>query len=408
MTAPSTVFLHVGLHKTGTTYLQNLLRANTDALARQGLYYPDLAGHVGHALAAWDLHGLRPAGAVDKRIAGSWSLTANAVNSCGLPRALVSAERLSVSTPRQAKRAVQSFPSSDVRVIVTARDLGRVLVSSWQEKVKGGKTWTWREFADAVQDPEAYAVEPARSFWLEHDLLRVCETWEAVVSADKVTVVTVPRPGSSPDELLARFSGLIGIDPASLTETPAWTNESVGVAGTEVIRRLNTELTGSLNQRQQTHLVKGGLAQALARGTTLSRFRLPDEEFGWVSKRADQLVDDVAARGYDIVGDLDELRVTSVGTGRRPDSATDEELLEAAFVALGWLARRHAKLWWRHRKEDEVVPGSGGLGSRTRAVAFRAKQWGATLADRNRVAAKAMGAVLISRDRARARMLKRR
>jgi hypothetical protein len=243
---------------------------------------------------------------------------------------------------------------------------------------------------------------------MEQDLLRVCETWEAVLSADKVTVLTVPRSGSSPDELLARFSRLIGIDPVSLTESHAWTNESVGVAGTEVIRRLNKELAGSLNQRQQQHVVKGGLVQTLAQGTERSRFRLPDEEFGWVSKRADQLVEDVAARGYHVVGDLDELRVTSLGTGRPPDSSTDEELLEAAFVALGWLARRHAKLWWRHRKEDDVVPGGGGVGSRTRAAVFSAQRLGAKLADRNRVAAKAMGAVLTSRDRARAKMLKRR
>ena len=33
------VFLHVGLHKTGTTYLQNLLRANRVELRAQGVEY---------------------------------------------------------------------------------------------------------------------------------------------------------------------------------------------------------------------------------------------------------------------------------------------------------------------------------------------------------------------------------
>jgi len=35
-----TVYLHIGLHKTGTTFLQNVLRANTEALAEQGIIYP--------------------------------------------------------------------------------------------------------------------------------------------------------------------------------------------------------------------------------------------------------------------------------------------------------------------------------------------------------------------------------
>jgi hypothetical protein len=32
MPAPQKVFLHIGLHKTGTTYLQQVLRSNRDVL----------------------------------------------------------------------------------------------------------------------------------------------------------------------------------------------------------------------------------------------------------------------------------------------------------------------------------------------------------------------------------------
>ena len=37
----SRTFVHVGLHKTGTTTLQNALVQSRDALQRQGVVYPD-------------------------------------------------------------------------------------------------------------------------------------------------------------------------------------------------------------------------------------------------------------------------------------------------------------------------------------------------------------------------------
>jgi len=44
--------------------------------------------------------------------------------------ALISAELLSALTRRQAACAVNGFPDHDVHVVVTCRDVGRVLVSA--------------------------------------------------------------------------------------------------------------------------------------------------------------------------------------------------------------------------------------------------------------------------------------
>jgi hypothetical protein len=402
--SPQTVFLHIGLHKTGTTYLQNVFRANREQLRAQDVEFPGGPGEPAQALAVWDLQGRRPRGVDDKRIAGQWDSLVAHVAESPLPTALISEERLSLCTPKQARAVVGAFGGSDVQIVVTARDLGRIAVSAWQEAVKNDATWTWAYFAESIKDPARQAQSPARGFWMRQDLLKICETWEGVVGADHLTVVTVPKPGASADELLGRFCSTVGIDMAGLTEDAKWTNETVGVAATEVIRSVNERLGGRLNKHQHDKVVKLTIVQMLARRTDPVRFALPPEELDWISARADETIAALKDHGYAVVGDLDELRPTLREGSRRPDDATEAELLEASLDALAMLSEEYARLWWaRRRTAVEGVAQQGGLGSRARAAVFKGQQRAADLADRNPVAAKAVGVVLRARDRARGR-----
>ncbi|MGH3446135.1 MAG: hypothetical protein ACRDQA_29130 [Nocardioidaceae bacterium] len=403
--APADVYLHIGLHKTGTTYLQNVMRANRAGMRAQGVEFTGGPDEPVQAFAVWDLQGRRPRGTRDARIAGQWNELVEAVNGSGRPTALVSEERLSLCTLKQVRRAVEAFPDSTVHVVVTARDLGRVAVSAWQEEVKNDQTWTWQEFVAAIKDPEQVATNPARVFWMRQDLLRICETWEAVVPAERIHVLTVPPSGTSPAELLGRFASVVGFNARKLTEEPVWSNETVGVAGTEVIRRVNARLEGRLNQRQYDRVIKMTVVKLLADRTDPARFTLPGAEVGWVSERAEQLIDALRERGYPVEGDLDELRPRVRDGGRCPDDATDDELLEAALDALAMLSEKYATTWWRRRKlgPRESEGGSGDLGSKARAAVFRSQRKAAEVADRQPAAAKALGMVLKARDRATAR-----
>lgn len=408
VSAPATVYLHIGLHKTGTTYLQNLLKANRETLRKQHVYFPGGPGEPQQAFGVWDLQGRRPRGVHDTRIGGSWGALVEAVNTSGSPTALISEEHLSVSTMRQVKQAVASFPDSEVRVLVTARDLGRVAVSAWQEEVKNDQTWTWEQFAAAIREPEEIAKSPARGFWLRQDLPKICELWEAAVPAERITVVTVPQVGAAADVLLNRFATVVGFDASSLTEKPAWSNETVGVAATEVIRRVNERLGHRLNQRQHDKVIKRTIVHGLAKAAEPVRFTLPEEELPWITLRAEEMIAAAHSRGYRVVGDLDELRPQRGEGGRRPDDATVEELLKASLDAVALLAEEYAALWWQ-RKRRNVEEGSeeGGLASRTRGVVFRTQRRAARLADANPVAAGALRWALKVRDRARDRTLGR-
>lgn len=398
-TSPRAVHLHIGLHKTGTTYVQNVLRANREHVRTQGVDFPGGKGEVVQTFAVSDLMGRRPRGTDDRRVEGQWEALVHEVNANEHRTVLLSDERLSIANPKQIRRVVGAFSAAEVHVIVTARDLARVSVSAWQEEIKNANTWSWRGFSAAIKDPSRRAVNPARNFWLRQDLVRICDRWAAATADDRVHVVTVPPSGSSPDALLARFCSVVGIDPARLVEPPVWSNENVGAAATEVLRRLNGRLDGRLNQRQYDRVVKQVLVTTLARRRPSSHLTVPADEVDWMSAYSEETIIELKNRGYRVVGDLDDLRPAPRADGQLPDDVEQGEVLEAALEALAALSERHATAWWHHKKPDSLGVGRENLSSRTRGLVFRGQRRVIDLADRSKVASGALDALLKVRDR---------
>src|SRR5215212_4838560 len=97
---PRRVFLHIGTPKSGTSYLQEKLALNREALAAQGLTYPDTrTGN--HFEAALDLIEERWAGQGEVA-RGQWSaLVAEARKAPG--DALISHEILAAAKPAQVR-----------------------------------------------------------------------------------------------------------------------------------------------------------------------------------------------------------------------------------------------------------------------------------------------------------------
>jgi hypothetical protein len=404
MPASKRVVLHIGLHKTGTTYVQSVLRANRERLASMGILFPGGPGQPKHTFAVYDLFGRRPRGTGDDRIAGQWDAMTRLIAESELPVAMLSEEATSLASAAQARKAVRSFADAEVHVLVTVRDLGRVALSAWQEDVKTDELWTWREYADALADPDARAKAPARGFWLRQDATAILDVWIQVVPADRVHVVTVPPAGSPPGELLRRIGSVVGFDPDGLAEPDRWDNVSVGPVGTELLRRMNARLHRRLNQRQYHDVVETDLAPILAgAGAGASggagAFRLPEADREWVEREAERLIEGIRACGVPVVGDLADLGPRFDDSGRVPGEVTDDEVLEAAVDALAGLTERFAVAKWRRRGRDAAAvgddaPTTARLGSATRSAWFRGKRAAVNLADRNPVAERALGAYL--------------
>ena len=167
------VYLHVGTPKSGTSYLQDKLALNRDELERQGLEY--LRTRTGdHFEAALDLIGERWAGE-EKSARGQWEALAQDARK-SRRNVLVSHEILAAAGPESVARAMASFPTHEVHVIVTARDLGRQIPAEWQERVKhrGGRDYT--NFLKTLM--RSYRTkDQALWFWKVQHLPRILATW---------------------------------------------------------------------------------------------------------------------------------------------------------------------------------------------------------------------------------------
>ena len=391
----SRVFLHIGLAKTGTTSIQAALEHSQERYAGHGLCLP-LGRHHAHRLAAYDLVGRRIEGD-EGSPAGSLRRLVEALDSCGSPRAVVSEELLALARPRHVRRLGRELAGHELEVVVGVRDLGRTLLSGWQQEVVNAQTFGWRAFADAVRDPNRGAVRAGVAFWVRHDVLRVLDTWERLVPRERVHVVTVPPPGAPPEVLLDRFAEAVGLPAGVLRLDGPVLNTSLGAVELEVVRRLNVRLA-DLPRRQYLAVVQRGVRPGLERASS-RKLSLPPEDLDWIAERGDELVAGLRERGYRVHGDLEELRTRALAVDpaaaraeeRRIDDVTPEELLEASAEALASLGRAHGALVGRHRRavgprveEAAVVERAG---SWVRALSFQARVAGLERADRNPVLA---------------------
>src|SRR5262245_54714543 len=117
------VFLHVGVPKSGTTFLQAILWHNREAAAGQGVLYPGYV-LVAHYHAALDLQPERYADWLQPQMTGAWGRLVDQVRSWP-GTSIVASELLSSAGPEQVERAMADLAFAETHVVCTVRDLAR-------------------------------------------------------------------------------------------------------------------------------------------------------------------------------------------------------------------------------------------------------------------------------------------
>lgn len=314
----SRVVLHVGLMKSGTSYLQGRLTG----LRSGGFLFPGSVWRD-QVVAVSDVLGRSQRAEGD--FEGAWSRLVSEIAAWD-GTAIVSMEFLGPASPEQISSVVGSF-ACPVEVVVTARDLGRAVPAMWQESLKNGRSWSFGAYVAALR------AEPEHGFWRQQDLGGILTRWAA---AAPVTVVTVPPPGSASDLLWQRFCTATGL-PVDACPPPTGGNESLGAASSGVLRSVNelVELPWAAYSRH----VKFGLAKSILaaqrEGEAPIGFKVPR----WLRARAS--AQRAAVEGARVVGLLDDL-VPLDTRGADPDRVPSEERLEAAVKAIAALVGRSA------------------------------------------------------------------
>lgn len=348
------VFLHIGLPKTGTTYLQTLMWNNHEELRRQGVLLPGESNRQ-HLWASGvvredpnhDRRGPEAAYAWDRLLseAERWEGTA-----------VITHEFFAAANADQAAGAIAAFGDADVHVVVTARDTLSLVTARWQEFVKNGATVP----IDAY--PEREETNPADEWdWGTLDLADVLERWGAKLAPDHVHVLTLPRPDEPRETLWLRFAGLVGIDPTRCRTSGSVRNESLGVVEVELLRRVNAELRDFTSPLDRGNWIRGYLAQGKLVPRHGDKFWPSPERVRQLQARGNRIVDAVASAGYDIIGDVEDLRPPAVVPERRhPDDVSDAELAAASVGVIAEMMADVRRLSQDKRSLAERLGRSGG------------------------------------------------
>lgn len=347
------VYLHVGAPKTGTTYLQDRLALNAATLADHGVHYP-----TGMPLGDPSLFQFRAAldlldkewGGPGEKAAGKWDQLVRRVRRVkGGQSVVISHEILAPATHAQIDKLRRDLDvvdrhgrgSTELHIVYSARDLDRQVPAGWQEAIKQGQAWSYKNFCTKTLQRDSW-------FGRAFDVPTVLSAWSAGLPAEQVHVVTVPQRGTTPrEELFHRYCRAFRIDPSWAPRETDRVNPSLGMAETQMLRRLNRRL-----QRTQTiagthdYLIREVIAERELAGRTSDPVRLPPDMYAWADQETERWIEWLQLSGVEIVGSLDDLRPVRPPADvewKNPDRPGSRKLLNAALDALAVMTREAAR-----------------------------------------------------------------
>lgn len=204
-----TLYMHTGLHKTGTTSLQKTLFDHQDALRKHGILYPKagmskLPNNWGHHDLAYALRNRQTAQQL-------WSELRAEADAEGLPNVVISSEELSLlpflSFPglEPYKLIAKCFEGYDIRLICYLRPQAEMAASLYNHNVKA---------AGEQDDIVDFLVRCAKRLDYAH-YLNVAAT---VLGADAMIVRRYQKAHMKGDTI-EDFAAQIGLDPSVLPPT---------------------------------------------------------------------------------------------------------------------------------------------------------------------------------------------
>lgn len=345
----SKLVLHIGLQKSGTTFLQHMVQHNTEALAEAGVLYPvpqdwerGKRTVANHEWASYGLLGTEYPWVSQVRASReepSWRALLEQV-SAWPATVLLSAEALSVIRADAVRTVLESLAVDDVEVVITARSLGRSLPSLWQQHIRNGRSTSFERYLGRLasqRDKGSDHVETDLDahIWRAFALSGLVRRWSEA-GASRVSVVA--SPGSPPSLLLERFTqaaGLPGLTRVAVADRQAHTG--LTAPETLVLASLNAAFReDSWPHRRADRVRQTVIERFQARERRGGKVGLPPE---WRPRVAEWSKEDLGAlqdTGAHIVGRIDDLDYDPAQDKTSPP--TPGEVAEAGAAATFALA----------------------------------------------------------------------
>jgi hypothetical protein len=339
--------------KTGTTFIQDLLNHNREALLETGFLVPG-EGWTDQSRAVREVLGFSitdPRGPGES--SGMWEELSGQMLAHRGTASVLSMEFLSFSSSEQAARIVEELREAEVHVVLTVRDAASAIAAQWQTACRNGSKVTLRRFVQGVgelldsQDPRGRAP---RMFQRTQDVARMLDVWVPLVGRGRVHVVTVPPRGSDPDLLWNRFAHVVGFDPAVCTDRTVDPNPSLGLASSELVRLVNAEL-GDVAYFDYARTVKRQLARVIlgSRAAREPRVQLNRRGLRLAARWNERTRAAVARHRVDVVGSLEDLPVEPPGSEHPQALPTPSPAQLLAAAATGLDGLRSWQAYLEHR-----------------------------------------------------------
>ena len=317
------VFLHLGLPKTATTYLQTIAWSAREQLRAEGLLLPgrERRDHLWASRVVREDPNLSRAPEAHRT---AWARLREEL--AAWPDAgLVSHEFFAAASAEQAARTIEELAPAEVHLVVTAREPLGLFTASWQESLKNRHTAPIDRYArDVSASPNAIWN------WRTLDLRLVLERWAPTLPPERVHVLPLDVRGPR-DAIWHEFGGLLGLTTGAYDLSQTFPNESMGVVEAETLRRVNEHLGSFERAFDRGVYIRTFLADERLVPRGGERFWPDPERIEECRERGRRALDHVLAHGYDVRGDLQALLVPDELEERRvPASVTDAEVAEVA------------------------------------------------------------------------------
>lgn len=343
------VFLHIGLPKTATSYLQTILWSSRDQLRERGVVVPG-AERRDHLWASRTVREDHHQERAPERHRTAWArLCTELAGATGT--GLLSHEFFAAASAAQARAAVASLPTDDVHVVVTAREPLGLFTASWQESLKNGATTPMPEYARR-ESRRSTAIWN----WRTLDLRLVLERWSGAVPPERIHVLVLD-PGAPRDDVWHRFAGIVGFPTEGIDLSGSFPNTSMGVAEAETLRRVNGSLEGFGSAFDRGVWIRTFLADERLVPRGGDRFWPEPDQVEECRQRAEAAIEHLRSAPYDVVGDVEHLRVPAeLEPRRRATSVTEGEVAAVAVDLVATLLGDVRRLRRTADQGPSVVP----------------------------------------------------
>lgn len=247
MSQASTLILHIGTPKTGTTSIQEFLHANRSIFADQGIAIPQLLGAKNHrwlAILSREVHkdaSFGPLkGVPSDQIEAIKKTKAEElrafVRKTGVPKYVASSEFLAALNQREIHRLKNLLSGifTNIEILVYIRSPIGLAISAMGERLKRG------DIINSLPHPSEVGMADHR---------KLIQKWSNGFGADKINVRILEKNFLINSDLIADFIAQVGakIDPASTRSLVK--NEALSFPALKILSHMNSAVPRIPNSR---------------------------------------------------------------------------------------------------------------------------------------------------------------